>query len=112
MDLGMYIPARYGKGYPPNIFTNLNYLQNSINNDTSDSKAELLATNSKPASDWDEDLIDLTQVDDACKQDKNPQPYDQSDEKNTASIAKAQWQATPNIHLQVGQAGDRRKAFW
>ena len=96
-DLGMYIPTGYGKGYPPKIFTNPNYLQNSINNnDTSDSEAELLARNSKPAADWDEDLIDLTQVDDAAsKEDKNPQPYDWSDEVNTGGIAKAQLQATP-----------------
>ena len=55
-------------------------MQNSINNDTSDSEAELLTTNSNPASYLDEDLIDLTQVDDASKQDKNPQTYDQSDD--------------------------------
>ena len=70
-------------------------MQNSINNDISDSETDLLATNSKPASDWDEDLIDLTQVDDASKQDKNPQPYDWSYEENTSGIAKAQHQATP-----------------
>ena len=79
-DWDMYFPTRYRKGYPPKIFTNPNYLQNSSNNDTSDSEAELLATNSKPASDLDEDLIDLTQVDDVSKQDKNPRPYDQSDD--------------------------------
>ena len=87
MDLGMYNPTGYRKGYPPKIFTNPN--------DTSDSDVEFLASHSKPASDWDEDLIDLTQVDDASKQDKNPQPYDRSDEENTGSIPKAQLQATP-----------------
>ena len=86
-DLGMYIPTGYRKGYPPNIFTNPN--------DTSDSDAEFLALHSKPASEWDEDLIDLTQVDDASKQDKNPQPYDRSDDENTGGIAEAQLQATP-----------------
>ena len=60
-DSGMYVPTGYGKGYPLKIFTNPN--------DTSDGDAEFLASHSKPASDWDEDLIDLTQVDDASKQD-------------------------------------------
>ena len=83
----MYIPTRYGKGYPPKIFTSPNFLQNSINNDTIDSEAELLATNSKPSSDWDEDPIDLFQLDDNSKQDKNPQPYDWSDDEYTSGIA-------------------------
>ena len=87
MDSGMYIPTRYRKGCPPKIFTNPN--------DTSDSDVEFLASHSKPASDWDDNLIDLTQVDDASKQDKNPQPYDRSDDGNTGGIAKAQLQATP-----------------
>ena len=82
-----YIPTGYGKGYPPKIFTNPN--------DTSDSDVEFLASHFKPASDWDEDPIDLTQMDDASKQDKNPQPYDRSDDENTNGIAKAQLQATP-----------------
>ena len=34
-------------------------------------------------------------MDDASKQDKNPQPYDRSDDENTSGIAKAQLQATP-----------------
>ena len=81
----MYIPTGYGKSYPLNVFTNPN--------DTSDSDVEFLALHSNP--DCDEGLIDLTQVDDASKQDKNPQPYDWCDEKITGSIAKAQLQATP-----------------
>ena len=94
IDSGIYIPTGYGKGCPPKIFTHPNYVQNSINNDKSESDAELLA--SKPTSDWDEDLIDLTQADNtASKQDNNPLLTDWSDKKNTGDTAEAQPQATP-----------------
>ena len=107
------------KGYPPKIFTNPNYLQNSINsNDTSDSEAEVLARNSKPASDWDEDLIDFTQVDDdASKQDKNPLPSDWSDEgkyrqyskSTTASQSKAATSRLGNLEKGEKPFGNQQK---
>ena len=92
----MYIPTGDRKGYPPKTFTNPNYLQNGINSDTnSDSDAEPLASGPKPTSDWDEDLIDLTKVDNASNQNKNPLPLDWSDDENLGGTAKAQPQATP-----------------
>ena len=88
MDSGMYIPTSNGRGYPPRIFTNPNYVQNGIN-DSSDSDAEVIT--SKPASDWDEDLTDLTQVDDdVSKQDKNPLPPNWSDEENQCTGGKGE----------------------
>ena len=53
---------------------------------------------SKQPSDWDEDLIDLTQADNtASNQNKNQLPSDWSDEENqfTSGKAEAQLQATP-----------------
>ena len=103
----MYIPTGNGRGYPPKIFTNPNYIQNSVN--LSDSDAEIVA--SKPASDWDEDRTDLTQVDENnSKQDKNPLPSDWIDEENenTGGIVEAQPQAIPRQPPQ-GQASWRRK---
>ena len=92
--LGTYISTRYGKGYPPRIFTNPNYLQNSINNDTSDSEAELwqqiqnqLQTGMK---------ILLTLPKQMMLQSKiKSTTCDWSDEENTGGIAKAHLQATP-----------------
>ena len=98
MDSGTYIPTGYGKGYPPKIFTNPNYLQNGIENYTSsDSEAETLVTGSKPPSHWDEDLIDLTQTENASNKNnksKDPLPSDCSDGENLACKAKTQLQVT------------------
>ena len=87
-DTGTYIPTSYGRGYPPRIFTNPN--------DSSDSDAKVVA--SKQPSDWDEDLIDLTQADNtASKKNKNQFPLDWIDEENqcTSGKAEAQPQTTP-----------------
>ena len=105
-DSGTYIPTGYGKGYPPKIFTNPNYLQDGSNTN-SDSEVEPLALASKPPSDWDEDLIDLIQNDNASHQNTNP--YDVSDEENLGGIAKAQPQATPR-QPSPGWASWRKEA--
>ena len=76
------------KGYAPKIFTNPNG-----SNSNSDSEVEPLGSGSKPPSDWDDDLIDLTQIDNASHQNTNP--GDGSDEDNLGSIANAQLQTTP-----------------
>ena len=44
-DSGLYIPTGYGKGYPPKVFTNPNYLQND-SNANSDTEVEPLASGS------------------------------------------------------------------
>ena len=107
-----YIPTGYGKGYPPKIFTNPNYLQNGVENNTSgNSEVEPLATGSKPPSDWDEDLIDLTQTENASNKNnksKDPLPSDCSDEEHLACQAKAQPQVTC-MQPPPGWASWRRK---
>ena len=65
-DSGTYTPSSKGIGYPPKIFINPRYLQNGIESNTdNESEAEPLVPDSKPPSDRDEDLIDITQTENA-----------------------------------------------
>ena len=101
-------PLVMGRGIP------LKYLQIPIicrtvskNDSNSDSEAKPLVSGSKPPSDWDEDLIDLTQTENASNK-NNPLPSDWSDEENLCCKAKAQLQVTPR-QPPPGWASWRRK---
>ena len=85
-DAGTYIPNRLGKGYPPKVFTDPKYsaAQTDTDNDSETDQLHIpflgdycqtcISKQSrctcKPPSDWDADLIDITQPDSPTNDDK------------------------------------------